>query len=79
MPFSKGPTTVVAALSPPCAITQATARQHWILTQRPSYRDTSSEMKSRLPLRLHTFRFLPRSYKTKRGTTDPRIHRRLRN
>ncbi|MDD2836164.1 MAG: hypothetical protein PHY05_08430 [Methanothrix sp.] len=63
MPSSKGPTTVVAALSPPCAITQAMARQHWILTQRPSYRDTSSEMKSLLPLRLHTFRSLPRSYK----------------
>jgi hypothetical protein len=29
MPFSKGPTTVVVALSPPCAFTQATARQHW--------------------------------------------------
>jgi len=63
MPFSKGPTTVVEALSSPCAITQATARQHWILTQRPSYGDTSSEMKSLAPLRLHTFRFMLHSYK----------------
>jgi NAD(P)-dependent dehydrogenase (short-subunit alcohol dehydrogenase family) len=36
---SEGPTTVVAALSPPCTITQTTARQHWYLAQCPSYGD----------------------------------------
>ena len=35
------------------------ARQHWILPQRPSYGDTSSEMQSLLPLRPHIFRFSP--------------------
>jgi hypothetical protein len=75
VPSSKGPTTVVVALSPPCVITQATARQHWNWTQRPSYGDTSSEMESLLPLRLHTFLFLPQSHKTERGTPGSRIRR----
>ena len=38
MPFSKGPTTIVAALSSPCAITQATARQHWNYDTAPFLR-----------------------------------------
>jgi hypothetical protein len=38
VPSSKGPTTIVAALSPPCAITQATARQHWNYDTAPFLR-----------------------------------------
>jgi hypothetical protein len=52
----------VEALIPPCTITQAEAKQHRNLTQRPSYGDPSSEMKGLIsPMPAHVL-YLPRLY-----------------
>lgn len=67
MPFLKGTHHRGGGLDLAFTITQATVRQHWNSTQRPSYRGTSSEMKSLLPPRLHTYYSRRSHTRTERG------------